>query len=269
MTGQRLAGKTWRSAAQRGLDTASEFADVAAQKLNSFADPRARFRRKRRFALFLTLFFAVSCLFWVLVTLVLASWEVIPFWGVVIPGAIATGAAAPATLFALRYRWLRKEPLPAPRPGVKRRLPPLGSAARGAMVALNAAERSFFNLLGVIERAQMLPADELRDLTDAANSAAATMAATAYDVVAMERAVASSRSSRTLAPTIHAFAGQLDRGVGQYNEMVGAAAQLVSTSSSPMERQRYRGELAGAGDRMLGWAHAFDELNQPRFRSSA
>ena len=261
--------KTWRSLAQRGLDTASEFADVAAQKLHAIADPRARLCRKRRFALALTLFFAVSCLFWVLVTLLLASWEVIPFWGLLISGLIAAGAAAPATLFGLRYHWLRKEPLPPPRPSAKRRLPPLGSSARGAMVALGASERSLFNLLGVMERAQMLPADELRDLAGAANSVAATMSATAQDVVAMERAVASSPSSRSLTPTIHAFTAQLNQGVEQYNEMVSAAAQLVSTSSSPMSRQQYREELVSATDRMLGWAHAFDELNKPGFRGSA
>lgn len=253
----------WRSLAQRGLDGASEFADVAAQKLNAMADPRARLRRKQKWSLYLAVFFAVSCLFWVLVTLVMATWEIIPFWGLLIPGLIAAGAAAPATMLALRYRWLRKEPLPPPRPTARRRTPPLGSAARGAMVALTAAERSMFNLLGVIERSELLPVDELRDLVGAANSVAASMAATANDVVAMERAVASSPSSRSLIPTIHAFSTQLSRGVEQYNEMVGAAAQLVSTTNSPMARQQSRHQLVGATDRMLGWAQAFDELSRP------
>jgi hypothetical protein len=76
------------------------------------------------------------------------------------------------------------------------------------------------------------------------------------------RSTSSARPSLT--PTINAFAAQLDHGVRQYNEMVNAAAQLVSTSSSPMSRQRYRDELVGATDRLLGWAQAFDELNGPR-----
>ena len=50
----------------------------------------------------------------------------------------------------------------------------------------------------------------------------------------------------------------------QYNEMVNAAAQLVSTASSPMSGQRYRDELVSATDRLLGWAQAFDELNRPQ-----
>ena len=70
--------------------------------------------------------------------------------------------------------------------------------------------------------------------------------------------------------TINAFTAQLNAGVRQYNEMVTAAAQLVSAantgsmSSSPMSQQRYLDELAGATDRLMGWAQAFDELDQLR-----
>jgi hypothetical protein len=227
-----VGSRQWHSVWQRSLDTASEFADLAAQKLNAAADPRARLLRKRRWALRLGLFFAFACVFWVLVTLLLASWNT-PAWALLIPGIIAVGAAAPATLLLLRWRWLRAEPLPPPRPGAVRRLPPLGSAARGAMVALGTAERGMFSLLGVMERSHLLPADEIAELTHTANSVAATMSATATDVVAMERAVASSPSSRTsLRPTIDAFSGQLNHGVQQYNEMVGAAAQLVSSANN-------------------------------------
>ncbi len=31
-----------------------------------------------------------------------------------------------------------------------------------------------------------------------------------------------------------------------------------------MSQQRYRNELAGATDRLMGWAQAFDELGQLR-----
>ncbi|HEY6573751.1 MAG TPA: hypothetical protein VI029_02210, partial [Mycobacterium sp.] len=73
-----------------------------------------------------------------------------------------------------------------------------------------------------------------------------------------------------LAPTIRAFSAQLETGVRQYNEMVTAAAQLVSAansgtmSSSPMSAQRYRHELGTATDRLSGWAQAFDELGHLR-----
>src|SRR5246500_4739954 len=172
----------YRSLLQRGIDTASEYADTVADRVRRVADPRARLLRKRRWALRLGLFSVVTCVFWALVTALLASWST-PAWALIFPGAFAAGAAIPTTLWLLRYRWLRKEPLPPPRPGVVRRLPPLGSAARGPMAALAAAERGMFSLLGVIERAELLPAGEIREVTRAANEAAATMSGTATDIV--------------------------------------------------------------------------------------
>lgn len=246
---------------QRGMDTVSEYAEVAAHKLNAAADPRARLLRKRRWALRLGVFFTISMVFWMLVTAVLATWST-PVWALIITGVIAAGAAVPATLFFLRYRWLRAEPLPPPRQVAGRRLPPQGSAARPAMSALGASERGFHSLLGVIERGKMLPADEIQELTAAANAMVATMTATAGEVVSMERAAMEAPNSRTyLVPTINTYTGQLSSGVRQYNEMVTAAAQLVSSAGS---QQRYRDELTGATDRLLGWSQAFDELGQLR-----
>jgi hypothetical protein len=60
----------------------------------------------------------------------------------------------------------------------------------------------------------------------------------------------------------------LSAGVRQYNEMVTAAAQLVSSANAGhgaalvTSRQRYRDELAGATDRLVGWSQAFDELGK-------
>ncbi len=262
--------EAWRSLVQRGVDTAAEWSDVVAEKLNAAADPRAKLMRKRRWALRLGLFFTVSSVFWVGVTGLLASWST-PVWALFIPAPIAVGAAFLATLSFLRYRWLRGEPLPPQRSRAARRLPPWGSAARQPMAALAASERGLFSLLGVMERGRMLPADELRELTAAANQTAATMGATANEVMSMERAISSAPQSRShLAPTITAFTTQLDHGARQYNEMVTAAAQLVSAanagsmSSSPMSQQRYRDELVSATDRLMGWAQAFDELGHLR-----
>lgn len=256
----------WRSLLQRGLDIAAEFSDVLARKISAAADPRARLLRRRRRALRWGLIFSAGCLFWGLVTALLAAWG----WFVsllVVTGLIATVQAIPATLLLLRYRWLRSVPLPAQRPANTRRLPPAGSAARPAMLAMGTSERGFFSLLGVIERGNMLPPDEIRDLTTAARQTAAAMSATAAEVVSMERAVDVTPDSRSyLVPTINAFTTQLSTGVRQYNEMVTAAAQLVSSANggavpaSPASRQRYRDQLVGATDRLLGWAQAFDEL---------
>lgn len=262
--------EAWRSMMQRGVDTAAELSDVVANKLHAAADPRAKLLRKRRWALRLGLFFVVTCVFWVLVTALLAAWAT-PFWVLIITGAVAAGAMFPATLLFLRYRWLRGEPLPPARTRTSRRLPPWGSAARQPMTALIASERGLFSLLGVLERGQMLPADELRELTVTADRTAATMAATANEVVSMEKAMRSAPQSRDhLAPTVAAFTAQMDAGVRQYNEMVTAAAQLVSAansgpmSSSSMYGQRYRHELVNATDRLQGWAQAFDELGHLR-----
>jgi hypothetical protein len=264
-----LRGGPWRVLLQRGLDTANELSDLVARKISAVTDPRARLLRQRRRALRWGLIFTAGCVFWAVVTAVLAAWGWFALL-LVITGSIAVAEAIPATLLLLRYRWLRGEPLPAQRPASTRRLPPPSSAARSAMFALGASERGFFSLLGVIERGNMLPAAEIRDLTDAANQTATAMAATAAEVVSMERAADYTPQSRSyLAPTINAFTAQLSAGVRQYNEMVTAAAQLVSAASndSPdsvaglsISRQRYRDELVDATDRLVGWAQAFDEL---------
>ncbi|CAN5851021.1 membrane protein [soil metagenome] len=265
-----MATKKWQSLLQRGLDGASEAADVVAHKLSMAADPRARLLRKRKWALRLGLFFGFACVFWFLVTGLLATWNV-PFWALLITGLVAAGAAFPATLLLLRYRWLKATPLPAQRPAASRRLPPPGSAARPAMSALGASERGFYSLLGVIERAEILPPEEIRELTVAANATATTMSATAAEVVSIERAVSLTPQSQSyLVPSINAFTTQLSNGVRQYNEMVTAAAHLVSSATggsmpaSPMSQQHYRAELTNATDRLMGWAQAFDELGELR-----
>lgn len=270
MSSRTSRPEAWRSLMQRGVDTAAEWSDVLAAKLSAAADPRAKLLRKRRWALRLTVFFGLSCVFWIGVTALLAAWST-PWWALFIPAPIAAGAAFLATLTFLRYRWLKGEPLPPQRSRAGRRLPPWGSAARQPMAALATSERGLHSLLGVMERGRMLPADELREITAAANHTATTMAATANEVVSMERAISSAPQSRAyLVSTIQAFTAQLDHGARQYNEMVNAAAQLVSAanagpgSTSPMWQQRYRDELSNATDRLVGWAQAFDELGHVR-----
>jgi hypothetical protein len=260
----RSGQRGWRALLQRGAETAGELSDMIAQKISAAADPRARLLRRRRRALRWGLIFTAGCVFWALVTALLAAWGWFALL-LVITGAIAVVQAIPATLLLLRYCWLRSEPLPVQRPAATRRLPPPGSAARPAMYALGASERGFFSLLGVIERGAMLPEDEIRDLTAAAKRTSAAMAGTAAEVVSMERAAHNSESSRQyLVPTINAYTAQLGAGVRQYNEMVTAAAQLVSAANGDgaagPAQARYREELVGATDRLMGWAQAFDEL---------
>ena len=50
----------WRTLLLRGLDTASQLADVVAQKISAAADPRERLLRRRRRALRWGLIFAAG-----------------------------------------------------------------------------------------------------------------------------------------------------------------------------------------------------------------
>lgn len=264
------SGGQLRALLQRGFESVADLSGLVADKISAATDPRARQLRRRRRALRWAWFFTAGCVLWAAVTGILAAWG----WFALllqITGAVAVICVIPATLLFFRYYWLKSEPLPAQRPAVARRLPPGGSAARPAMYALGASERGFFSLLGVIERGAMLPADEITDLTDAAKRTSAAMGATAAEVVSMERAAHSSEASRAyLVPTINAYTAQLGAGVRQYNEMVTAAAQLVSSANATnaggindlamLTQQRYREELVGATDRLLGWAQAFDDL---------
>src|SRR5580704_14236053 len=130
----------WRTLLMRGLDTASDLSELVIQKISAATDPRERQLRRRRRALRWGLIFSAGCAFWAVVTAVLAAWG----WFALlleITGFIAVVQAIPATLLLFRYRWLRSEPLPAPRAATTRRLPPPGSAARPAMSALGASER--------------------------------------------------------------------------------------------------------------------------------
>ncbi len=266
-----IAWRKPRPALQRGIDIASEYADVVAQKLSAVSDPRARLLRKRRWALRFGVFFSFTSAFWVFLTGLLATWST-PVWALLITGLVAAGAAVPATLSLLRYRWLRGEPLPPRREVSGRRLPPGSSVARPAMSALGASERGLHSLLGVVQRGKLLPDSEIRELTEAASRSAAAMSATAAQVVSMERAAGEAPDARQhLAPTINALTSQLNGGVRQYNEMVTAAAHLVSAagpvSAGVLSQQRYRDELSEATDKLMGWAQAFEELGQAPYRA--
>src|ERR1700726_1602631 len=96
----------YRSLLQRGIDTASEYADTVADKVRRGADPRARLLRKRRWALRLGLFSVATCVCWALLAALLASWSP-PAGALITPGAFAAGAPPPATLWLLRYFRLR------------------------------------------------------------------------------------------------------------------------------------------------------------------
>ena len=266
-----FAARQWQSAVQRGIDTVSEVhrgggPEAGGRRRSAWR----RLLRKRRWALRLGLFFTVASVFWVGVTAVLASWST-PVWALLITGIIAAGRQRRPPCCCWRYRWLRSEPLP----------PPVRSAAAGCRRTDPPPVRRWRRWLppnagctrcsGFWSAAGCCRPRRSRELRAAASRTAATMAATAGEVVSMERAATQTPGSHSyLAPTIDAFTAQLNAGVRQYRRMATAAAQLVSSantgsmSSSPMSQQRYRDELSGATDRLLGWSQAFEELGQLR-----
>lgn len=113
---QAVHGSHWRAALRYGFDTGYRLFDLVTQRIGAAVEPRARLLRRRRRALRWGLVFGLGCVFWVLATTLLASWST-PVWVLLITGSIAAGAAGPATLLLLRYRWLKSVPLPARRPG--------------------------------------------------------------------------------------------------------------------------------------------------------
>src|ERR1700744_2656835 len=131
---------SWRAVYHRGRDTAAYLSDMVAQKISAAPDPRARLLRRRRRALRWGLIFTAGCLFWIVVTGVLAAWGWVALLLEITGGGVVVRSIA-ATLLLLGYRGLKAEPLPPQRPASPRRLPPPGSAARPAMYALGASER--------------------------------------------------------------------------------------------------------------------------------
>ncbi|WP_457072832.1 phage shock envelope stress response protein PspM [Mycobacteroides abscessus] len=257
----------WEQLLRRLATNVNDLGEELAARMRAMSDKREKLLRKRLRAKRWSIRWALACVAGLLATTVLATTGAPP-WLLIIPALLTAGCAIPATYLLVRYRYLKAEPLP-PRPGVERRLPPYGSSARPPMAALDAAERSLFSLLGVVERGSMIPESEGRQVLSAANRAAYVMAATAKEVVSMERAAAETPHTREyLQPTIKAFTAQLDTGVRQYNELVTAAAQLVSAGNggavvaSPMSRGALFDDLVSATDRLTGWAGALDELGQ-------
>jgi hypothetical protein len=265
----------WEQLLRRAASRVNDLGEELAVRVRALGDKRERLIRKRLRAKRWSIRWALACLGGILITAAMATTSA-PSWLLIIPALLTAGCAIPATMLLLRYRYLKAEPLPPVRPGVARRLPPPGSAARPSMAALDAAERGLFSLIGVVERGNMIPESEGRQIITAANRAAYVMAATAGEVVSMERAaVEAPHTADYLRPAISAFVAQLDTGVRQYNELVTAAAQLVSVGngggsvSSPMaslmsspSHGSLCEELTSATDRLTGWAGALDELGQ-------
>ena len=173
-TGRAEGWRTWCSVASTPPPSSS---DVVAQKLGAAADPRAKLLRKRRWALRAGWFFTFSSAFWVGVTVLLASWSH-PRVGAADPVADRCGGC------------ISRHAVVATLPLAQGHAAAAGTHCQTATAVGIGGPRSpwrrwrrpsgdWFSLLGVMERGQMLPDDELREVASAANQTAATMTATA------------------------------------------------------------------------------------------
>ena len=190
-----------------------------------------------------------------------------PEWTMIVAGGGAAVFAVPAVLAVGTYRRLRSQPLPAARPN-KTVLPARSSATYEPMSRLIGAQRSLYELSGILSRSEFVDPVEMADTTDVASAAAQALMEMAADIVAMERAAdANARAREHLSATITGAATELDSGVDQFEELVAAAARLTAPNALPSSSVAGRkAELTSATDRLEGWATALAELNAIRSR---
>ncbi|WP_174565308.1 phage shock envelope stress response protein PspM [Rhodococcoides yunnanense] len=192
-----------------------------------------------------------------------------PEWMMLATGGTAMLFAVPAVFAVGRFRRLRAQPLPPQRPG-RTALPARTSAAHEPLQRLAGAQRSLYELSGVLSRSESVDPADLADTMEVAEGAAAALRAMAGDVVSMERAAESNaRAAAHLESAISGAAHDLESGVDQYEELVAAAARLTAPARLPMSSVDVRrAELTSATDRLEGWATALAELAEIRRRHS-
>ncbi|ORI12072.1 hypothetical protein BJD99_16250 [Rhodococcus sp. 1163] len=190
-----------------------------------------------------------------------------PEWTMIATGGGAALLAVPTVFAITRYKQLNSEPLPARKPG-KSMLPARHSSAFTSMNRLAGAQRSLYELTGVLLRSESIASEDILETTEVAYAAAAALTDMSTDIVAMERAAESNiRAGAHLTNSISGAAAELEAGVDQYEELVEAAARLTSPTGMPSSAvAARREELSSATDRLQGWAFALDELAEIRRR---
>ena len=229
--------------------------------VRQWADPRERELRKRRRARRRSIRLGTASGFTAVgaaaLTVVAA-----PFWAVVLTGTGAAALVVPAALATKRYLRLRAKPLPAAGATV-RMLPPMTSRARAPMVRLASSERSLREVLVIIDRSAPVPAEDIAETVETAESAAAALHALSKDIIALERAA---KRAGAAAPELEHSVGlalaELAAGVQEYEKLLRAAARLTSPASAARlsATESATWELRLAADRLDGWAEALTEL---------
>ncbi|MDI9895063.1 hypothetical protein QM797_10025 [Rhodococcus sp. IEGM 1381] len=257
------SGAVVRSLAESARSVGTSVFDAAGRR----KDPRARHLKKIRRARRRGIRFGAVSTTTAAGTAGLAVLSA-PEWSLFVGGGGAALMAVPAVFAVTRLRRLRSQPVPVGIPA-RRMLPQRGSAAYEPMARLAGAEKSLFELLGILARSETIGTDEVEDTIGAATDAAQGLQGVAVDIAALERAGAASLATREhLRTGIDSAAADLAAGVDQYEQLVAAAARMTGPAAftSTTVVDVHRRELESATDRLQGWAEALTEIDRIRAR---
>lgn len=259
-------GREKRELVEWGLSTATrvgqEMLPEVRKRIARWRDPRARLLRKRRWTKRTAAGSGVATGVFGVGAVGSATAEVLApvlqysaatgFGGLaVLSGAGAVGAG-------MRYRRLKREPLPEAEPEPVA-LPPSGSAAREPMRRLRDAEQSLHQALEGLRQATVV-SDSVA-VTEARGTADATARELRHGadrLVAVEaaREHAPSEQRVQLDEDVRRLRGELDEGVEEYGKLVAAAGRAVAASDAPEQRDL----LQDATDRLAGLAAGLREV---------
>ncbi|MFC7340681.1 phage shock envelope stress response protein PspM [Saccharopolyspora griseoalba] len=180
-------------------------------------------------------------------------------------GGVAAAGAAVAVGFGVKYRRLKRTPLPPERPDPVA-LPAAGSAARPSMQRLRDAEESLHAALS--ELGAIGAGAAAADARATADHTAAELRRGAQRLVAVESAIRHAPESQkgALREDVERLRGELDEGVDGYGGLVAAAGQALAASGSVEQThllQDATDKLAGLAD---GMREVFGDPDSPELR---
>lgn len=241
------------------------------KRIAQWRDPRARLLRRRRRAKQTTVAGATA-------TGLLGAGSVVPFAPHVVgipvaPGVLETmldvgafglagvalAAGAGTVGEAVKYRRLRRTPLPEPPPEPVE-LPPHGSRAHEPMRRLAEAEASLHGVLTQLSEAGA--GEAAAEARATANTVAAALRQVAGRLVAVEAAArhAPAADADEFRDHVARLRAELDEGVAEYGRLIAAAGRAVAASDAPEQKHL----MQDATDRLAGLAVALQELSGPR-----
>lgn len=240
------------------------------RKLTAWRDPRARLVRQRRRAKHTTVAGATTTGalgggaylsyaaddFWNITESLTETMLDVASFGI---GGLAIAVGAGTVGAGLKYRRLKRTPLPDPPPEPVE-LPSHGSQAREPMQRLRDAERSLHGALTQLDAAGVgVAGDSVVDARGTAARAASALRGVADRLVAVEGAIPHAPESEraTLRSDVRRLRSELDEGVESYGGLVAAAGRAVAASGASEQKHL----MQDATDRLAGLASALQELS--------